>query len=176
MSHSRSVPQASTVLSEHRSLFGSRNLSSVSQGHTSRRSSARSRTHPYHRSLPTHTHTFVCLAKKNTNDVPKAAEKQSLYCSGLGEHRIQFVQADDAASVKQKLLKEYPPLRGCNGFTLMQCSSGNRLAKIPEPPEGYSAKYIMTLGSSRVYIRPLCDIDISRGSSTQSGIECHVSL
>ena len=76
--------------------------------------------------LPTHTHTLVCLAIKDTELSP-AQEKQELYCRGLGEHRVQFLQTDDSVAMHSKIMKEYPKLAGAggNGFLLVKGNCRN---------------------------------------------------
>ncbi len=145
--------QASNILAEHRRLFTSRSLGSTPRV-SNRRSRTRTSSQPYHRHMPTHTHTFVCLAEKNTIDVPKSENKQLLYCNGLGERRVQLFQADDSNAVHEKILKQYPKLKDVGSYTFLQSGPSNKLVPIPEPPEGFSAKYVMALGSSKVYIRP----------------------
>ena len=160
----RQAPSASTtshsaqqILSEHRRLFQSQSLGRVNRPPSSRRLHTRSRVQPYQRHIhePTHTHTFICLALKDTIDVPKSATKQMLYCNGLGERRVKFLQSDGAPIVHEKVLKEFPKLRGVGEYSFLQSGPGNKLVPILEPPEGYSAKYLMSLGSSKVYVRPV---------------------
>ena len=155
---SSSAASASEVLAEHQRLFFSYRLARGGGPRgVQRGSSRRQRTStaaPYR--LPTHTHTLVCLAIKDAELAPAAQEKQELYCRGLGEHRVQFLQTDDSVAVHSKIMKEYPKLAGAGGYEFLQVKGNCRnLVPLPEPPDGYTARYLKTLGSARVFIRPV---------------------
>ena len=53
----------------------------------------------------------------------------------------------------------------------MQCITGNKLVPIPLPPEGYTSKYFKSLGSVKIFIRPIQQdiaiVDLNRPTSVQ---------
>ena len=55
-----------------------------------------------------------------------------------------------------KIVEAFPKLEQAGGHEFMQTQGTSKfLNLIPRPPEGYTAMYLKTLGSSRVYIRPI---------------------
>ena len=94
----------------------------------------------------------MCLASKKQ---ARHLQIQHLYCNGLGEHCIQFLQSDGALAVSEKIVGEFPKLKDIGGYELIQCITGNKLVPIPLPPEGYTSKYFKSLGSVKIFIRPI---------------------
>lgn len=149
------MPQMTRRFEEHRQLFSPYGSVGRRTSNVASRRSRRPRS--YSGRVATHTHTFVCLANKDASTCPSATEKQDLYCAGLGERKVQFEQSGDASEIHRKLTETYPKLLESGGYELLQtCGTSKYLILVPQPPEGYSALYFKSIGSSaKLYIRPI---------------------
>lgn len=108
--------------------------------------------------LPTWTHTFVCLAKRESSSVPDSQERAALILSGLGEKKIQLDEYSEWPEIYDELLFQYPKLKESGGFELLRVGEGGgkRLQTIACPPKGYTVVYLQAVvHHATVYIRPL---------------------
>ena len=87
---------------------------------------------------------------------------QVLLEAGLGEKKISFPDIDcNAEAFRDKLLEEFPKLKGGGGFELMRCGANSRVL---EPIVSAALKSPRAtqerVGRSKVYIRPIqADLD-----------------
>lgn len=142
------------LFTEHRSLF--RNPVGYPTSRT------RVRRSPYHLpprpSLRLWTHKFYCLASMRATSVPTTKPvKDALATAGLGEKSLSIPMAGTPSDLHQHLLRLYPPLADCGGYTLLRCAGNSKnLLVVQPPPGGHSADTLAAaVGQSRVYIRPL---------------------
>jgi hypothetical protein len=108
--------------------------------------------------LPTWTHTFVCLAKRETTSVPDSQERAALILSGLGEKKIQLDEYSEWPEIYEELMFQYPKLKELGGFELLRVGEGGgkRLQTIACPPKDYTVMYLRAVvHHATVYIRPL---------------------
>jgi hypothetical protein len=84
-----------------------------------------------------------------------------LLSAGLGMKEITFRASDDAASVNEKLLSEFPLLQGVGGFKLLVTRTGSRTELVLLTTGPVSIDRLKHSTTGRLYIRPLQrDIDV----------------
>ena len=96
--------------------------------------------------------------------------KEALATAGLGEKSLSIPMAGTPSDLHQYLLRLYPPLAECGGYTLLKCAANSKSLQIVQPPPGgHSAVSLAAVvGQSRVYIRPLQkDIPLLQQSQSQ---------
>lgn len=122
------------------------------------------------RKVPTWTHTFVCLASKESDCIPEADERAMLHLAGLGEKKIQLFADSDANDIHYKLIDEFPKLTSAGGYELLRSDRGMKLLVVIDVPScGYNVSYLKTVAhNAKIYIRPLQkDLSVEVDSSSQ---------
>ena len=98
----------------------------------------------------------VCLRFRSSLKVPGIKEKMVMARMGLGSREILFDLDGDELYLHEKLLSEFPILKG-GGYTLLRTNTNSTtLLSIEWPQSGVTIKYLKeVLCSARLYVRPL---------------------
>lgn len=120
------------------------------------------------------THTFLCLANKDQNNIPSTAEKEILYNAGLGKKRIRLNKDDNEQAVIDKIMSSeidaetketvgFPDLKEVGGFELLRSSQNCRNLKLIDCRWNANDLQRNCNSQATIYIRP-----IQRDLSTKS--------
>lgn len=105
------------------------------------------------------SHKFFCLDKIDTVTVPTSKiKKEAMHLLGLGEKILTLSQNATSQQLHEKIMKEFPGLESCGGYTLLKCCGSSKTLQpiLPVPPGGHTPVSLATsLAQSRIYIRPL---------------------
>ena len=129
-------------------------------------------------SIPSWTHTFVCLAHPNQDLVPDPSDQAILQIAGLGERKIRFDGDCDAHGIYCELLVQFPKLHDAGGYKLMRTHyKGSKLLNVIDvPPSGYNVTYLKAVvHNARIFIRPL-QRDLSLEPEGEVSIFCHPAI
>ena len=127
--------------------------------------SAAARPRSKKKKVVTWTHTFVCLADRDTDEVPDSSERAQLQLAGLGEKR--FPIAVDVDANELQLVYQYPKLKDAGGYELLRNpeGGGRDLQSTKVPADGYTVEFLRAVvHSAKLFIRPLqkdLDLDLS---------------
>ena len=99
----------------------------------------------------------ICLRFKNQLKKPDTKEKIALAEQGLGLKELLFNWEGDARHIHSVLIKSYPVLNTCGGYSMMRLATNSTdLLPIGAPKDGVTVKYLKDiLKSAKLYIRPL---------------------
>ncbi|PFX16957.1 hypothetical protein AWC38_SpisGene18743 [Stylophora pistillata] len=94
----------------------------------------------------TWTHEFMCLADKDTNEIPSRAKKFDLQENGLGRKRVVFNMPDDPFQFNNKLLESYAKLKDTGGYEFLRSGASPKTLMVIAPPPvvTMSNSYTMT--------------------------------
>ena len=162
------------VLRNFQSLFSPYNRSSSQRlgrntGSMPIRNNRQSRQQPVTTSRPpkeeTWTHDVFCLASASQLVTPNRENKAVLQSAGLGRKKVRFNAKGSPQTFKETLEQSFPKLICGGGFELLRRGgSGNQLALIQPPANGYSVAFIKScgIGQAVLYARPIqCNLDTS---------------
>ena len=116
------------------------------------------------------SHTFVCLADPEREEIPNGKERAQLQLAGLGEKVLSLTWYGDADDLHHELIMEYPKLAFGGGYELLRQGQGRQLEEIPLPRQGYTTEFLKSVvHNAKIYIRPIQKfLDMSFTSSNVS--------
>ena len=159
----RTEGRTQSAYEEHRTLFNYRPSGSTRV--TGKKSACRGGKLPPPKKPTSWVKEAACLLYKHQVKPPTTEERIKLARVGLGAKELTFDSNGDAFHVHSVIMKHYPELEGCGGYSLMRLGSGsNELVNItPQKGGVMCVSYLRdVLKSAKLYIRPLQkDLDAS---------------
>lgn len=101
------------------------------------------------------THTFVCLAAKDTDSVP--TDYALLTANGLGKEKIHLFETSTAMEIHDAILSTFPKLVDAGGYDFLRTSDNSKQLRVIVPPaDGYTGLYLKSiLGQAKCFIHPI---------------------
>ena len=106
----------------------------------------------------TWTHEFCCIPFTYQTTTPTIEEMALLRAAGLGKRKITVKNKANHSDVCRELMKCFPQLESCGGFTLHRARSGGQgrpLVKLQTAWYGVNDLKNSGVGSACIYIKPL---------------------
>lgn len=128
----------------------------------------------------TWTHEFCCIPFTYQSTTPTIEEMDLLRASGLGKKKIAFKNKANHSDVCAELMRSFPQLGSCGGFTLHRARSGGQgrpLSKLQTAWYGVNDLKNSGVGSACIYIKPLQkSFDLAPVSKVCSTLQYVVTL
>ena len=106
--------------------------------------------------IPTWTHTFICLARCDQDQIPDSEERMALQLAELGEKQITLANDAESREIYNELQFQFPKLKNGGGFEMLRVDGGKMLQVIACPKNGYSVPYLRAVvHHAKIYLRPL---------------------
>lgn len=147
----RSSSSPSLSIDEHRRVFGYKPLKGKGPSKGKGRARAANATKPWRKDC-------ICLRDCEQAWKPSSEEKIELARIGLGlRNNVTFINNGDAQHVHEVVLKEFPVLIECGGYTLLRLAENSHsMVEIEGPDNGVTVQYLKDiLNQAKLYIRPL---------------------